>query len=383
MTATAVAMTIVSPAPGGAQEPSTEEQLGDVRQEAGDIAAQIDVLEAEDAEIQTALAAIQMSVVSQQVVVNAANDALAVAEADLAASTQTIGELESQIVTLDASVDQMVIQAYMDPPMDHIFDAFRAETLTEATVKDALVEIQARADVSAIETLDDAQVQLEEERVIQEELVTVADERKAEADQAMADLQAGLDQQTAFAAEVQTRLAGKIAEAQALQAQDAALAQQLLAEQAALADSLSQSSSGTSSAPGGLGTASCPAGGSITVAGTIVGNVQALLDASWAGGVSMCGGGYRDPQQQIDLRREHCGTSNYAIYEMPSSQCDPPTARPGSSMHEVGLAIDFTCDGGGSVDSGDSCWNWLSAHADEYGLYNLPSEPWHWSTNGN
>lgn len=382
MTATAVAMTIVSPAPGGAQEPSTEDQLGDVRQQAGDIAAQIDVLEAEDAEIQAALAAIQTSVVSQQVVVNAANDALAVAEADLAASTEKIGELESQIVALDASVDQMVIQAYMDPPMDHIFDAFRAETLTEATVKDALVEIQARADVDAIETLDDAQVQLEQERVTQQELVTVADQRKGEADQAMADLQAGLDQQTAFAAEVQMRLAGKIAEAQALQAQDAALSQQLLAEQAALASSL-QSSSGTSSVPGGLATATCPAGGSITVAGAIVGNVQDLLDASWAAGVSMCGGGYRDPQQQIDLRREHCGTSDYAIYEMPSSECDPPTARPGSSMHEVGLAIDFTCDGGGTVDTGDSCWTWLSAHADEYGLFNLPSEPWHWSTNGN
>ncbi|MDD9371186.1 MAG: M15 family metallopeptidase, partial [Acidimicrobiales bacterium] len=108
-----------------------------------------------------------------------------------------------------------------------------------------------------------------------------------------------------------------------------------------------------------------------------------LLDASSAAGVSLCGGGYRDPQAQIELRKSHCGTSQYAIYEMPSSQCSPPTARPGSSMHEQGLAIDFTCNGGGTVSRGSSCWNWLSANANSYALFNLPSESWHWSTNGN
>ncbi len=26
---------------------------------------------------------------------------------------------------------------------------------------------------------------------------------------------------------------------------------------------------------------------------------------------------------------------------------------------------------------------WLAANASSYGFYNLPSEPWHWSTTGN
>jgi LAS superfamily LD-carboxypeptidase LdcB len=134
--------------------------------------------------------------------------------------------------------------------------------------------------------------------------------------------------------------------------------------------------------PGGLATVTCPAGGSITVAGSIAGDVQALLDAAAADGISLCGGGYRSPEEQIQLRMEHCGTSDYAIYQMPASQCDPPTARPGTSLHEQGLAIDFTCDGGSVVDYGDACWNWLDANADSYGLYNLPSEPWHWSVDG-
>jgi hypothetical protein len=52
-------------------------------------------------------------------------------------------------------------------------------------------------------------------------------------------------------------------------------------------------------------------------------------------------------------------------------------------MHERGLAVDFTCDGGGAIGSHDSpCFQWLAEHGEDYGFYNLPSEPWHWSANG-
>jgi D-alanyl-D-alanine carboxypeptidase len=52
-------------------------------------------------------------------------------------------------------------------------------------------------------------------------------------------------------------------------------------------------------------------------------------------------------------------------------------------MHERGLAVDFTCNGGGVISSRSSpCFQWMSAHAGSYGFHNLPSEPWHWSTNG-
>jgi len=135
--------------------------------------------------------------------------------------------------------------------------------------------------------------------------------------------------------------------------------------------------------PGGVVSVPCPAGGEIQVAGDIVPQVTRLLNDAAAEGVIMCGGGFRDPQDQINLRRTNCGTSYYAIYQASSSYCSPPTARPGTSMHEQGLAIDFTCSGSGSVGYGDSCHDFLVANADEYGLYNLPGEPWHWSVDGN
>jgi hypothetical protein len=101
-------------------------------------------------------------------------------------------------------------------------------------------------------------------------------------------------------------------------------------------------------------------------------------------GIALTGDGYRTLQAQIDLRRAHCGSSHYDIYEKPSSQCSPPTAIPGKSNHEKGLAIDFECGGNGNYIPSHSspCFRWMAAHAATYGLYNLPSEPWYWSIDG-
>lgn len=108
---------------------------------------------------------------------------------------------------------------------------------------------------------------------------------------------------------------------------------------------------------------------------------QALLNATCVDGIIFGGSGWRSAASQIALRRKHCGTSHDAIYNMPSTQCRPPTARPGNSMHERGQAIDFTVNGAG-LTRGSAGYRWLAVHAKHFGFYNLPSEPWHWSTNG-
>lgn len=110
-------------------------------------------------------------------------------------------------------------------------------------------------------------------------------------------------------------------------------------------------------------------------------SLSRLLAASRAAGYPLGStASYRSYDTQVALRKQNCGTSYYAIYQEPASSCSPPTAIPGSSMHERGLAIDFNSNGG-TLTAG--AFNWLKAHAASYGLYNLPSERWHWSTNGN
>jgi len=110
--------------------------------------------------------------------------------------------------------------------------------------------------------------------------------------------------------------------------------------------------------------------------------VQRLVDAAAADGVPLKGWGYRDRQRQIELRRAHCGTSDYALYQMPASQCTPPTAPPGRSRHEQGLAIDFHDDANQSISASSAAFAWLAANAGRFGFRNLPSESWHWSVDG-
>ena len=124
------------------------------------------------------------------------------------------------------------------------------------------------------------------------------------------------------------------------------------------------------------------AGSGILVHKAIAEDISRLLAAAKADGVVLTGGGYRDANGQIRVRKANCGSSNYAIYEMPARQCRPATARPGASMHEQGLAIDFSYNGAIIWSRSGPAWSWLSEHAGEYGLQNLPSEPWHFSTNG-
>jgi LAS superfamily LD-carboxypeptidase LdcB len=124
------------------------------------------------------------------------------------------------------------------------------------------------------------------------------------------------------------------------------------------------------------------AGNGILVHKAISEDVSRLLVAAKTDGVVLGGGGYRDARGQIRVRKANCGSSNYAIYEMPARNCRPVTAKPGASMHEQGLAIDFSYNGVIIGSRSGPAWLWLAEHAGEYGLRNLPSEPWHFSTNG-
>ena len=133
-------------------------------------------------------------------------------------------------------------------------------------------------------------------------------------------------------------------------------------------------------APGGVPIRLCLVNG-FTVNTLLVSNLSGLLAAATADGITFGGGAFRSEGAQIALRRAHCGPTDYDVYQRPSSHCSPPTAIPGQSLHEWGLAIDFSA-GGSTLTRGSSGFKWLTANATTFGLTNLQSEPWHWSTSG-
>lgn len=120
----------------------------------------------------------------------------------------------------------------------------------------------------------------------------------------------------------------------------------------------------------------------IEVASVIAPQFEAMMAAAEASGLRLTGSGYRNILEQIEIRREVCGPTDYDIFVKPSWECSPPVAIPGRSMHERGLAIDFS-DADDLIRSREHpAYLWLAEHAKKYGFYNLPSEPWHWSTTG-
>jgi len=122
----------------------------------------------------------------------------------------------------------------------------------------------------------------------------------------------------------------------------------------------------------------CDAGG-ITVNAQIAANVLALLKKSALDGIRLTGGGFRTMQQQISLRTSN-GCPN--VYDAPAESCATPTARPGYSNHQMGLAIDFSSNGSTIRSKSSPGFIWLNTNAISYGLKNLPSEAWHWSVDG-
>jgi hypothetical protein len=104
-------------------------------------------------------------------------------------------------------------------------------------------------------------------------------------------------------------------------------------------------------------------GGGKKVDASIAGNVKAMIEAAKRDGVDLkITSAHRSREQQEVLYQKYLkGTGNLA-------------AKPGTSNHEGGLAIDFTNTPGAHA--------WLAKNAGRFGLKNLPGEPWHYSTTG-
>ena len=132
---------------------------------------------------------------------------------------------------------------------------------------------------------------------------------------------------------------------------------------------LCKSSAGTS---GDVAVETVP-GTNVTVNKAWAANVKAFFGAARAAGFDLAAwdvagpgyGSFRTPAMQQDLRRR-----GY------------PANPPGMSMHEWGLAIDLSCNGAKFMDASAPCRDWVRANAGRFGISNLPSEPWHWSSNG-
>ena len=360
----------------------------------------------------------------QQAALTDARHQVEVSTAQAAQAEQGVAEANAEIEALRTKVVAYAVDAYISPPDEDLIRRLEAQSAQEDATKRALLEMQTGKDADVLDQLRAARGRLDAERRRAQNAKAEAEAAAEEADRALSSLTDAKAQQQAFAEQVRARLDERLADAAYLSQIDAGLGDAIAAEQAALVAAVSRidpgppSSGGsggsavgsggstgptTTVAPGGGGGGPTPTPttpptttrplpvvsrpplvtvGGITVNAAIGDRLRGLLDAAKADGFWFGGYGWRDINTQIALRRQNCGTSDYAIYQMPPDQCSPPTARPGLSMHEQGLAVDFSVNGRFLTSRSDPAFLWLAANARRWGFSNLPSEPWHWSTTG-
>ena len=357
-------------------------QRREVQRRRAEVAGRVNVLKASDAELGKALDALDANARATEA--GAAGARQSAQAASKAAADAKVAEQRAaaELARIQGAVRQAAVAAYIHPSQSAMTDP-GSSSLGDMVLRDQLVKV-------AFGQTGDLTDQL---RALNEDMTA----RRAEADAAAAQARARQQEaeRTADAANrakaakqkladgVEARLEATLAEADSLAQVDKQLAAQIAARQAALAKRVAPSArpSRGGSRPGprpGLTTVR-----GITVASSIASQLEGLLSAADGAGLNFGGTGYRSSDQQVATRRANCGSSDYDVYEKPASQCSPPTARPGQSMHEQGLAIDFTNNGRLIQSRSDPAFQWLRGNASRFGLSNLPSEPWHWSTNGN
>ena len=416
--AVAVALALVTVPPtsgaGASEAPDPRAERERVRAEQAAVASDVDALEATSEEVGTALADLEANVSGQQALLADARRAADQATASLAEAQREEQRAKDEIAELESMVREMAIEEYMRPITVDPMVVLSSESVSEASRRSALLDFRSQRDADVLDQLRAAREDVEQRRLEAERAAARAEEQRAEVAGRVDRFERARDQQAEFAASVERRLDTTLAESAALADLDAELAAQIAADEERIAARLRAAeaarrptpaaggSAGGPSASGGAaggssasGRSASPAPASVVGSGPIVSvsgirvssqiadQLRALLDAAAADGYAFSGGGYRDPSAQVSLRRSNCGSSDYAVYSMPASQCSPPTARPGASMHEQGLAVDFTYNGSLITSRSNPGFVWLDANAAGFGFYNLPAEPWHWSTNGN
>ena len=376
---------------------------------------EVDLQQADVDEVLEAFDQLKLLVNEQRTDLEQAELALAAAEASVEAAIRRVTSLDTQHAELGQRVIDLIVQTYIghDALVEgsyglvrtgDIYDAARTRVLIGA----ALGDLNVTADQLRALTID-AELALREFQRAEE----LRDVRRVESARALEDLLDAVEQQAIVLVELEDELDALLYEQAALEEWNAAAA----AEAAAAADRVTsvireqsrieaelkrrkaeverkrreaeerarRQRDGTSGQPtdNNIEFSELTWVGGIQVHESIANKVQDLLEHAARDGIRLTGGGYRSAADQIALRRQNCGTSQWAIWQKPSYQCRPPTARPGRSMHERGLAIDFIYNGRSISSRNNAGFRWLAAHAASYGLRNLPSEPWHWSTNGN
>ncbi len=357
-------------------------------------ALEVDAATADFDELSQALDDINALVDLQEARLADAEQAVESAEALVDAAEAREAEITSDVEELAREVTDLAVAAFTGEGGENGEDLtalLLSDDPTEAARRRSLVEFQTGSLADGLDRLRALEAEAEIVSDQRRAAVAAAESGRIEAEERRVELVDAQNAQLELVIASETRLEARLAEAAFIEERDAEKAAEIRLQEEAIAKRIRQEAARAAAAAAAAQRGNRPATPApediVTVQGiqvheSIADRVDALLNAARSDGVSLGGWGFRSNVRQIELRPAHCGTSDYAIWDMPASACRPPTARPGLSKHELGLAIDFTYNGASMTTRSNPGFVWLDNNAGRYGFINLPSEPWHWSTTG-
>jgi hypothetical protein len=397
-----------------------------VQRSRSEVTADLNVDRATAAQIQAKLDELNGTLTTQHAELDRLSAEATVAEQKVIDADTAVAAATEQEQATVQRVRALAVDVFVNPPSELYATALLSSTATDLSARQSILKARAEEQANVLDRHRAAVAELKSARDTAVSARDALRAKAAEQQQLVTETEATRDAQQAVVSDLDVRIDRSLAELSAINLADAQRAadmrrqqQELLAlsraatttqpppirpvttrpvtvtQPRATPIATEATAAPTTGAPTPTPTAPpttrppiVGSGDIVTVAGiqvnrSIAGAVQRLIEDATAAGLVLSGGGYRNSDAQIATRKANCGTDDYSIWFKPASQCTPPTARPGTSMHEQGLAIDFTCSGALISARSGPCWNWLATNAASYGLYNLPAEPWHWSVNGN
>ena len=423
----AAVLLVAAAAAGPAAAQSDEEIITESRQRVRDTEAQrealdeaaavatesLDAATAEAEDLIDALNKAQAAVDAQQSALDEAERAVTDAEAVVLEAEARIAELSAELVATQEGLREAVIESYV---------SFQAPTGTFSVLgsdpwqnarEEALAGFATGSRIDDIDELRRLGEELERWRLLALEATDTAEAHRRAAALILGDLRTAVDREAALSVAAEERVERRLYEVQTIRQLDATLAAEIEAAEREIAAALERQraeeearrraeeerrraeearlrAEQEDAAARALAESVDPSDTGLPLVWVrgfevhtqIADGVEGLVAAMEAEGFNLAGWGYRTAQEQINLRRSHCGTSEWAIWSKPSSTCRPPTARPGRSNHERGLAIDLTNNGRLITSRNSTVFQALQRLAPGFGLKNLPSEPWHWSVDG-
>ncbi|MGI8807619.1 MAG: murein hydrolase activator EnvC family protein [Acidimicrobiales bacterium] len=240
-------------------DPSTEEKRIAAQAKKAEAAAKLDILKANDAELESAVKALDAGVAVQAATTDAANQALKAAELNLGTAQIRLANTETRMSELRVKASEAAIRAYVHPGGDTLLEIVRSKDLGEASRRQALLAHVVSSDRDIVDQMRAARQDQQFERENLANAADVASDRKKAAAEKLAGLEKARSDQVRLKNALDVRIAEVTAEVAALSREEATLSALIRARQAPPEAADVPSSNSNSGGGGGGAAASAPA----------------------------------------------------------------------------------------------------------------------------